>query len=246
MLLIKNLDVKVQDVQILYKLSLNIYPGEIHIIMGPNGSGKSTLSSVISGQQDYTITNGEILFKEKNLFLLKPEERAAEGIFVAFQYPIDIPGINNQVFLYNAVNSIRKYKQQPPIDRFQFLESVREKMMLLKMPNDLLTRSVNSGFSGGEKKRNEILQMMVLKPVLCILDETDSGLDIDAIKIVYNGLNLLRNKNRAFIIITHYERILEYITPDYVHVLNNGRIVKSGDLTIVKKLEEKGYGWLSQ
>lgn len=246
MLLINNLDVSVKGVQILHKLCLNVHPGEIHVIMGPNGSGKSTLSAVISGQPDYTVSCGEILFKGKNLFLLKPEERAGEGIFVAFQYPTDIPGISNQLFLYSAVNSIRKYRKQPPIDRFVFHRSVQEKMILLNMPPDVLSRSVNSDFSGGEKKRNEILQMMMLEPILCVLDETDSGLDLDAIKIVYNGLNSLRNKSRAFIIITHYERILEYITPDYVHVLSHGCIIKSGDITLVQQLEEKGYGWLSE
>lgn len=245
MLHINNLNVSVKGVQILHELYLKINPGEIHIIMGPNGSGKSTLASVISGQQDYIITNGEILFNKKNLFSLKPEERAGEGIFVAFQYPIDIPGISNHLFLYSAINSVRKYRKQPTIDRYEFLKSVQEKMILLNMPDDLLNRSVNFGFSGGEKKRNEILQMMMLDPTLCILDETDSGLDIDAIKIVYNGLNILKNKTRSFIIITHYERILEYIKPDHVHILSHGCIVKSGTIELVKRLEEEGYGWLS-
>lgn len=245
MLLIKNLDVSVKGIKILHNLNLSVNSGEIHIIMGPNGSGKSTLSSIISGQPDYIVTNGEILFKEKNLLLLKPEERAGEGIFVAFQYPIDIPGISNQLFLYSAINAVKKYNKQPIIDRSEFRKSVQEKMMLLKMPEDLLTRSVNLGFSGGEKKRNEILQMMMLDPILCILDETDSGLDIDAIKIVYKGLKILKNKKRSFIIITHYERILEYITPDYVHILNEGSIIKSGNIELVKQIEEKGYAWLS-
>lgn len=245
MLLIKNLDVSVKGIKILNNLNLSVNSGEIHIIMGPNGSGKSTLSSIISGQPDYIVTNGEILFKEKNLLLLKPEERAGEGIFVAFQYPIDIPGISNQLFLYSAINAVKKYKKQPIIDRSEFRKSVQEKMMLLKMPEDLLTRSVNLGFSGGEKKRNEILQMMMLDPILCILDETDSGLDIDAIKIVYKGLKILKNKKRSFIIITHYERILEYITPDYVHILNEGSIIKSGNIELVKQIEEQGYAWLS-
>ncbi|ADV33757.1 FeS assembly ATPase SufC [Candidatus Blochmanniella vafra str. BVAF] len=244
LLSIQNLNVNIQETSILKKFNLEINFGEIHIIMGPNGSGKSTLSSVISGQQNYIVTNGKILFKGKDLLSLKPEERAGEGIFVALQYPVEIPGISNQLFLYSAVNALRKYRKQPPIDRFTFLNSVQEKMKLLKMPEDLLSRSVNVGFSGGEKKRNDILQMMMLEPILCILDETDSGLDIDAIKIVYNGLNFLRNKTRAFIIITHYERILEYIKPDYVHILYKGHIRKSGDLTLVTKLEEKGYGWI--
>lgn len=246
MLLIKNLDVKIKESNILHELNLHVSFGEIHIIMGPNGSGKSTLSAVISGQQDYNIVNGTILFKKKDLLKLKPEERAGEGIFVAFQYPVDIPGISNKFFLKSAVNSVRKYRKQSPIDQFEFMKSVREKMKLLEISEDLLTRSVNFGFSGGEKKRNEILQMMMLEPTLCILDETDSGLDIDAIKIVYNGLKFLRNNTRSFIIITHYERILEYIIPDYVHVLSGGRIIKSGDITLVKQLEEKGYGWLSE
>ncbi|AAZ40996.1 putative transport protein associated with Fe-S cluster assembly (ABC superfamily, atp_bind) [Candidatus Blochmanniella pennsylvanica str. BPEN] len=245
MLLVKNLNVSVKNISILKKLNLEINPGEIHIIMGPNGSGKSTLSATLSGQQNYTVTNGEILFKNKNLLLLKPEERAGEGIFVAFQHPVDIPGISNQSFLHHAVNAVRKYRHQPLMDRFHFIQLVQKNMALLKMPNDLLNRSVNVGFSGGEKKRNDILQMMMLEPLLCILDETDSGLDIDAIKIVYNGLNILNDKIRSFVIITHYQRILEYIKPNYVHVLHKGHIVKSGDISLVKQLEEKGYGWLS-
>ncbi|WP_159715588.1 Fe-S cluster assembly ATPase SufC [Blochmannia endosymbiont of Camponotus nipponensis] len=246
MLSIKNLNVSVKGISILKKLNLEINSGEIHIIMGPNGSGKSTLSATLSGQQDYVVTDGEILFKKKNLLPLKPEERAGEGIFVAFQHPVDIPGISNQLFLYSAVNAIRKYRHQPLLDRFDFNQLVKKNMILLKMPDDLLTRSVNVGFSGGEKKRNDILQMMMLEPLLCILDETDSGLDIDAVKIVYNGLNILSNKIRSFVIITHYQRILEYIKPDYVHVLYKGQIVKSGNISLVKKLEEKGYGWLSE
>ncbi|URJ30332.1 Fe-S cluster assembly ATPase SufC [Candidatus Blochmannia vicinus (nom. nud.)] len=245
MLSIKNLNVSVKNMSILKELNLEINPGEIHIIMGPNGSGKSTLSATLSGQQDYVVTDGEILFKNKNLLLLKPEERAGEGIFVAFQHPVDIPGISNQLFLHSAVNAIRKYRNQSPIDRFDFIQLVQKNMRLLKMPSDLLTRSVNVGFSGGEKKRNDILQMILLEPLLCILDETDSGLDIDAVKIVYNSLNLLSNKKRSFIIITHYQRILEYIKPDYVHVLHKGHIIRSGHIDLVKKLEEQGYGWLS-
>ncbi|URJ23455.1 Fe-S cluster assembly ATPase SufC [Blochmannia endosymbiont of Camponotus sp. C-003] len=244
MLSIKNLDVSVKNISILKKLNLEINPGEIHIIMGPNGSGKSTLSATLSGQKDYVVTDGEILFKNKNLLLLKPEERAGEGIFVAFQHPIDIPGISNQLFLHSAVNAIRKYRHQSLMEKFDFTQLIQKKMTLLKMPNDLLSRSVNVGFSGGEKKRNDILQMMMLEPLLCILDETDSGLDIDAVKIVYNGINILNNKIRSFVIITHYQRILEYIKPDYVHVLHQGHIVKSGDISLVKKIEEKGYGWL--
>lgn len=246
MLSIKNLNVSIEDVLILNNLNLEIKSGEVHIIMGPNGSGKSTLAAILSGQKDYIVTNGQIIFKGKNLLLLKPEERAGEGIFVAFQHPTDIPGINNQLFLHSSANAIRKYRGQPPIDHFDFIKFVQKKMTMLQMSPDLLTRSVNVGFSGGEKKRNDILQMMVLNPLLCILDETDSGLDIDAIKIVYNGLNILRNKIRSFIIITHYQRILEYIKPDHIHILYNGHIIKSGDISLVKTLEEKGYGWLSK
>lgn len=243
-LFIKDLDVSVKNVQILYKIKLNVHPGQTHVIMGPNGSGKSTLSSIISGQPEYIVQHGTIIFKKLNLLSLTPEERAGEGIFIAFQYPIDIPGVNNQLFLYSAVNSVRKYRKQPAIDRSKFLDSVRKKMNLLKMPEELLTRSVNFGFSGGEKKRNEILQMMMLDPILCILDEPDSGLDIDAIKVIYKTLNSLRNKTRAFIIITHYTQILEYITPDYVHIFHNGRIIQSGDITLINQIESKGYEWL--
>ncbi|URJ24869.1 Fe-S cluster assembly ATPase SufC [Candidatus Blochmannia ocreatus (nom. nud.)] len=246
MLLIKNLDVTINNTSILKQLNLKINSGEIHIIMGPNGSGKSTLSSAISGHKDCIITHGEILFKNKNLLTLKPEERAGEGIFIAFQHPVDIPGISNQLFLYTAVNAVREYRKQPPIDRFDFIKMVQKKMTLLKMPFDFLNRSINVGFSGGEKKRNDILQMMLLEPLLCVLDETDSGLDIDAIKIVYDNLKTLKNKTRSFIIITHYQRILEYIQPDYVHILYNGQIVRSGGISLAKKLEEKGYGWLSK
>lgn len=244
MLLIKDLHVNIQDIPVLNKLNLKVNSGEIHIIMGPNGSGKSTLSAIIAGQPNYNVTRGSILFKEKNLLTLNPEERAGEGIFVAFQHAVDIPGISNQLFLNSAVNSIRKYRKQSIMSKLEFIESVQKYMILLKMPEDLLIRSVNVGFSGGEKKRNDILQMMMLEPALCILDETDSGLDIDAIKIVYNGLNMLQCKTRSFIIITHYERILEYIKPDYVHVLYKGCIVKSGKLELVKKIEERGYSWL--
>lgn len=246
MLSIKNLNVSIKNTLILNNLNLNIKHGEIHIIMGPNGSGKSTLSAVLSGQKDYIITNGQITFQEKNLLLLKPEERAGEGIFVAFQHPTNIPGVNNQVFLRSAINAVRKYRNQLPIDQINFMKLIQKNMEILQMSSNLLTRSVNVGFSGGEKKRNDILQMMILEPLLCILDETDSGLDIDAIKTVYNGLNILRNKTRSFIIITHYQRILEYIKPDHIHILYNGHIVKSGDISLVKTLEEKGYGWLSK
>lgn len=245
MLSINNLNVSVEQTPILKGLDLMIKAGEVHAIMGPNGSGKSTLSATLSGREEYKVTQGEILFKGKNLLELDPSERAGEGVFLAFQYPVEIPGVSNRFFLQTAVNAVRKYRQQEPLDRFDFTDFIEKKIDLLKMPPDLLTRSVNVGFSGGEKKRNDILQMAALEPELCILDETDSGLDIDALKIVAQGVNALRNEKRAFIIVTHYERILEYIRPDVVHVLYEGRIIKSGDLTLVKQLEERGYGWLA-
>ncbi|ACQ66836.1 Fe-S cluster assembly ATPase SufC [Candidatus Williamhamiltonella defendens] len=245
MLSINNLNVSVEETPILKGLDLTIKSGEVHAIMGPNGSGKSTLSSTLAGREEYQVTQGEVLFKGKNLLELDPSERAGEGVFLAFQYPVEIPGVSNRFFLQTAVNAVRKYRQQAPLDRFDFTDFIEEKMALLKMPADLLTRSVNVGFSGGEKKRNDILQMAALEPALCILDETDSGLDIDALKIVAQGVNSLRNEKRAFIIVTHYQRILEYIKPDFVHVLHEGRMIKSGDFTLVKELEERGYGWLT-
>ena len=225
MLSIKDLHVSVEDKAILRGLSLDVHPGEVHAIMGPNGSGKSTLSATLA---------------------LSPEDRAGEGIFMAFQYPVEIPGVSNQFFLQTALNAVRSYRGQETLDRFDFQDLMEEKIALLKMPEDLLTRSVNVGFSGGEKKRNDILQMAVLEPELCILDESDSGLDIDALKVVADGVNSLRDGKRSFIIVTHYQRILDYIKPDYVHVLYQGRIVKSGDFTLVKQLEEQGYGWLTE
>ncbi|OSM99488.1 MULTISPECIES: Fe-S cluster assembly ATPase SufC [Lonsdalea] len=245
MLNIENLRVSVEEKEIIKGLNLQIKPGEVHAIMGPNGSGKSTLSATLAGREDYEVTSGSVTFKGKNLLDLAPEDRAGEGIFMAFQYPVEIPGVSNQFFLQTAVNAIRQYRQQEPLDRFDFEDFIEEKIKLLNMPADLLTRSVNVGFSGGEKKRNDILQMAALEPDLCILDETDSGLDIDALKIVSNGVNTLRNEQRSFIIVTHYQRILDYIKPDFVHVLYQGRIVKSGDFTLVKQLEEQGYGWLT-
>ncbi|OIV47217.1 Fe-S cluster assembly ATPase SufC [Sodalis sp. TME1] len=246
MLSIKDLNVSVEDNAILKGLSLEVKPGEVHAIMGPNGSGKSTLSATLAGREDYDVTAGEVLFKGRDLLALEPEERAGEGVFMAFQYPVEIPGVSNQFFLQTAVNAVRKYREQPPLDRFDFADFIEAKIELLKMPADLLTRSVNVGFSGGEKKRNDILQMAALEPDLCILDETDSGLDIDALKIVAHGVNTLRDGKRSFIIVTHYQRILDYIQPDHVHVLYQGRIVKSGDFSLVKQLEEQGYGWLTE
>lgn len=235
MLSIKDLHVSVEDKAILRGLSLDVRPGEVHAIMGPNGSGKSTLSATLAGREDYEVTSGTVEFKGKDLLALSPEDRAGEGIFMAFQYPVEIPGVSNQFFLQTALNAVRSYRGQETLDRFDFQDLMEEKIALLKMPEDLLTRSVNVGFSGGEKKRNDILQMAVLEPELCILDESDSGLDIDALKVVADG-----------VIVTHYQRILDYIKPDYVHVLYQGRIVKSGDFTLVKQLEEQGYGWLTE
>ncbi|MDR3433811.1 MAG: Fe-S cluster assembly ATPase SufC [Rouxiella aceris] len=245
MLSIKNLKVRVEEKEILKGLDLEIKPGEVHAIMGPNGSGKSTLSATLAGREDYQVTEGSVEFNGKNLLELDPEDRAGEGVFMAFQYPVEIPGVSNHFFLQTAVNAVRKYRDQPPMDRFDFADFMDEKIALLKMPADLLSRSVNVGFSGGEKKRNDILQMAALEPSLCILDETDSGLDIDALKIVSGGVNALRDGKRSFIIVTHYQRILDYIKPDFVHVLWQGRIVKSGDFSLVKQLEEQGYGWLT-
>ncbi|MDN4627273.1 Fe-S cluster assembly ATPase SufC [Erwinia sp. PsM31] len=246
MLSIKDLQVSIEDKEILRGLNLEVKPGEVHAIMGPNGSGKSTLSATLAGREEYEITGGSIAFKGKDLLELSPEDRAGEGIFMAFQYPVEIPGVSNQFFLQTAVNAVRKYRDQESLDRFDFQDFIEDKIHLLKMPEDLLTRSVNVGFSGGEKKRNDILQMAALEPELCILDETDSGLDIDALKIVSNGVNTLRDGKRAFIIVTHYQRILDYIKPDFVHVLYQGKIVKSGDFSLVKQLEEQGYGWLTE
>ncbi|GBU11564.1 SufBCD Fe-S cluster assembly scaffold protein [Enterobacterales bacterium] len=245
MLSIKNLKVRVEEKEILKGLDLEIKPGEVHAIMGPNGSGKSTLSATLAGREDYEVTDGTVEFNGKDLLDLAPEDRAGEGVFMAFQYPVEIPGVTNHFFLQTAVNAVRKYRGQAPMDRFDFADFIEEKIAMLKMPADLLTRSVNVGFSGGEKKRNDILQMAALEPNLCILDETDSGLDIDALKIVSDGVNSLRDGKRSFVIVTHYQRILDYIKPDYVHVLWQGRIVKSGDFTLVKQLEEQGYGWLT-
>ncbi|MFO0813910.1 MAG: Fe-S cluster assembly ATPase SufC [Gemmatales bacterium] len=241
MLTIDNLHARVEDKEILKGLSLEVRPGEVHAIMGPNGSGKSTLAGVLAGRDAFDVTEGSITFDGKDLLELDPEERACEGLFLAFQYPVEIPGVGNTYFLRAAVNAKRKYLGLPELDAAQFMKLVREKLKLIHMSEELLKRPVNEGFSGGEKKRNEIFQMAVLDPKLAILDETDSGLDIDALKIVSDGVNALRDGNRSFIVITHYQRLLNYIVPDFVHVLVDGRIVKSGGKELAFDLEAKGY-----
>ncbi|MGC8541405.1 MAG: Fe-S cluster assembly ATPase SufC [Phycisphaerae bacterium] len=241
---IKNLEAAVGGKPILKGIDLTINPGEVHAIMGPNGSGKSTLSSVLAGRETYTVTGGSVLFDGKDLLDLSPEERACEGLFMAFQYPVEIPGVTTSYFLKAAVNAIRKHHGQDELDAMDFLKMVKEKMALLEMDKTFLNRSVNEGFSGGEKKRNEIFQMAVLNPKFAILDETDSGLDIDALKIVANGVNALRSPERAILVVTHYQRLLDYIVPDFVHVLCDGRIVKSGGKELALELEKRGYAWL--
>jgi Fe-S cluster assembly ATP-binding protein len=246
MLKIKDLVVRVEDKEILKGVNLEVKAGEVHAIMGPNGSGKSTLANVIAGKEGYEVVSGEIWFKDINLLELPPEERARLGIFLAFQYPVEIPGISNATLLKTAINEIRKARGEEELDAMEFLTLMREKMKLLEMTEEMLSRSVNTGFSGGEKKRNEIFQMLMLEPKLAVLDETDSGLDIDALKVVANGVNLLRKDmtDRAIIVVTHYQRLLNYIIPDFVHVLYNGRIVKSGTKELALELEAKGYDWL--
>ena len=246
MLEIKNLHAKAGCVEILKGIDLTIKPGEVHAIMGPNGSGKSTLSHVLAGRETYTVTDGEILYQGRNLQEMSPEERACEGIFLAFQYPVEIPGVNNTYFLKAAVNAIRKHRGEEELDAMDFLALVRERAKLVEMDDKLINRPVNEGFSGGEKKRNEIFQMAVIEPRLAILDETDSGLDIDALKVVANGVNSLRDKNRSFLVITHYQRLLNYIVPDFVHVLSEGRIVRSGGKELALELEDKGYSWIEK
>lgn len=241
MLEIKDLHVKIEDKEILKGVTLTINPGEVHSIMGPNGSGKSTLSQVLAGRESYKVTSGSITFKGKNLLELAPEQRACEGIFMAFQYPVEIPGVANTYLLREALNSKRKYQGLEPLKHVEFIKTVKEKMKNLKIDESMLNRSVNEGFSGGEKKRNEIFQMQVLEPELCILDETDSGLDIDALQVVADGVNSMRDSQRSFIIITHYQRLLNYVVPDYVHVLIDGKIERSGSKDLALELEEKGY-----
>lgn len=241
---IKNLHATVGGHEILKGIDLTINPGEVHSIMGPNGSGKSTLAQVLARREAYEVTKGQILFDGKDLLEMKAEVAACEGVFLAFQYPVEIPGISNTYFLRSALNAIRKYRGQDEMDAMDFLPMFREKLKLLEMDDKLMNRSVNEGFSGGEKKRNEILQMAILEPKLAILDETDSGLDIDALRIVANGVNVLRNKERAMLVVTHYQRLLNYIVPDFVHVLVDGRIVRSGGPELALELEEKGYGWI--
>ncbi len=244
MLEIRNLHATVEGKEILKGINLTVKAGEIHAIMGPNGSGKSTLANVLAGRDLYQVTEGEILFEGKNLLEMPPEERAREGIFLAFQYPVEIPGVSNIYFLKTALNEKRKHQGLPELDAADFLAIVKEKSKIVEIDQSLLNRPVNEGFSGGEKKRNEIFQMAVLEPKLAILDETDSGLDIDALRAVAEGVNRLKNKDNAFLIITHYQRLLQYIVPDFVHVLYNGQIVKSGGRELALELEEKGYDWL--
>jgi Fe-S cluster assembly ATP-binding protein len=244
MLAIRNLHVTVDGKEILRGLNLQIRPGEVHAIMGPNGSGKSTLAHALAGREDYQVTAGEVLYQGQNLLDMSAEERARAGVFLAFQYPVEIPGVSNVYFLKAALNAVRKQRGLPELDAMDFLGLLKDKMKLVKMNEELLHRSVNEGFSGGEKKRNEILQMAVLEPSLAIMDETDSGLDIDALKVVADGVNTLRSPQRSILMITHYQRLLDYIVPDYVHVLSRGSIVKSGDKSLALELEEKGYGWL--
>jgi Fe-S cluster assembly ATP-binding protein len=241
---IKNLHVNVEGKEILKGINLKVNTGEVHAIMGPNGSGKSTLAQVLAGREEYEVTKGEVIYMGKNLLELPPEDRAREGIFLAFQYPVEIPGVSNTNLLKTALNEIRKYRGEQELDAMEFLSLLKSKMKLVELDQKLVSRSVNEGFSGGEKKKNEIFQMAVLDPKLAILDETDSGLDIDALRIVANGVNKLKSKDNAVIVVTHYQRLLNYIVPDFVHVLYNGMIVRSGEKNLALELEEKGYDWL--
>jgi len=245
MLNIDNLHVRVAGKEILKGLTLRVNAGEVHAIMGPNGAGKSTLGNVLAGREGYEVTQGSVVYNGKNLLELEPEKRAAEGVFLAFQYPVEIPGVNNTYFLKAALNAQRKHRAEQELDSMQFLKLVREKLRVLHISDELLHRAVNAGFSGGEKKRNEIFQMALLEPKLAILDETDSGLDIDALRMVADGVNAMRDAQRAFVVITHYQRLLDYIVPDVVHVMVDGRIVESGDKSLALKLEEHGYAWIA-
>jgi Fe-S cluster assembly ATP-binding protein len=245
-LTIENLHVRAGDKAILNGVNLTVNAGEVHAIMGPNGSGKSTLAQVLAGREGYEITQGRVLYHGRDLMTLAPEERAREGVFLAFQYPVEIPGVNNVYLLKAGLNAIRRHRGEPEVDAFEFLALVREKMKLMQMDESFLNRGVNEGFSGGEKKRNEILQMVVLEPTLALLDETDSGLDIDALRVVSKGVNSLRSADRALVLVTHYQRLLEYIEPDRVHVLSGGRILKSGDKSLALELEKRGYDWVKQ
>ena len=244
MLSIENLHARIGDREILKGLSLEVPAGEVHAIMGPNGSGKSTLAQVIAGREDYQITAGRILYRGHDLLAMAPEERARAGVFLAFQYPIEIPGVNNAYLLKAALNAQREARGEPPMDAFEFMKLIKNKMELVNVPKDFLTRNVNQGFSGGEKKRNEVLQMLLLEPRLAVLDETDSGLDVDALKTVAQGVNSLRSPERSMLLVTHYERLLELIVPDRVHVLADGRIVRSGSRELARELDERGYDWI--
>lgn len=246
MLIINELRASIEEREILKGISLTVNPGEVHAIMGPNGSGKSTLASVLAGRETYEVTSGSVIFDGKDLLDMAPEERAREGMFLAFQYPVEIPGVSTTNFLKTAVNEKRKAAGQAPLDAVQFMKMMKEKMNMVQIDQTLLSRSLNEGFSGGEKKRNEIFQMAMLEPKLSILDETDSGLDIDALRLVANGVNKLRHKDNAFVVITHYQRLLEYIVPDFVHVMYNGRLVKSGGKELALELEDKGYDWIKE
>jgi Fe-S cluster assembly ATP-binding protein len=246
MLKITNLQASVDQTPILRGLDLTVHAGEVHAIMGPNGSGKSTLAQILAGRDTYRVTGGEILYQGRDLLPLAPEERAREGVFLAFQYPVEIPGVSNVYLLKAALNNVRRHRGLPELDAIEFLKLIKQKMKQMDMTEDLLYRAVNEGFSGGEKKRNEILQMALLEPKLAILDETDSGLDIDALQLVAKGINALRSPERAMILVTHYQRLLDYVVPDFVHVLSQGRIVKTGGKELALELEERGYGWLEQ
>ena len=246
MISIKNLHASIDGKEILKGFNLGVKAGEVHAIMGPNGSGKSTLASVLAGREDYEVTDGEVVFNNKDLLEMSPEDRAREGLFLAFQYPVEIPGVSNINFLKTAIAEIRQYKGLPPLEAKDFLKLVKDKQAMVELQGSLANRSVNEGFSGGEKKRNEIFQMAMLEPSLAILDETDSGLDIDALRIVAGGVNKLRSSNRSFIVITHYQRLLDYIVPDFVHVMYNGQIVKTGTKELALELESKGYDWIKK